>query len=757
MSDNIATSKFLNDIAQLLNVSIDNYDISTNFANLVNTLFGIDKTALTEIKEQSNSNAVCEYVSNTKKAYIDNQLSEYSAFPELIGYRNAGYRSYASVPIIIDGKVFYAIEMLSNFENKFSDELLQIITIGAPLIGFGLAYKKEKNKSLKLATYFDAAFSDSVPQLLVSSNGNIIKANKGAMKKFNISSGETKVINILNMDFGGLMALSKGFQGELQWKSDPDPELYKISVSKISDGLLHVVLLESTSQALLKSTLSAVDYNSNMAIIFVDSNFTIRRASKGFGQILGFQSELVLGKSLLEMTDERGKMLLSGEGEKSKTDATGVSVGNIDLVSIGSLPVTVHIVMVKSFYGSVIALVNAEMEKYIETVNKNLENFISSTSDIVMVVDSLGFIRECNISVEHALGYTRDELLGKDIRMLYKDSSILNRDIAYVRNGGKADNSYVKLIKKGNIVIPGTHYVRLAESKGSDASYLILIKELETKTLMDDQIDLLHKQETQLKNFKSNSDLKSEFIYNISHELKTPLTSIIGFSKFLYEGEFGQVTDEEKENIKTIMDEADRLMIIIQQILDATKLDADKVELDFKEVDLVELRNNPSIKALDEAAQKKGLVFSWDVKFDVPKIMADQNRLIQVFVNLIGNAIKFTETGSITVNIAKQSRTKVLLQVIDTGMGISPEDKQKLFRKFYQVPRKGLVKPEGTGTGLGLSITKDIIKLHNGKIKVDSEVGKGSTFWFTLPITQRTSKKKQRLNSTRNEASSQAL
>ena len=279
--------------------------------------------------------------------------------------------------------------------------------------------------------------------------------------------------------------------------------------------------------------------------------------------------------------------------------------------------------------------------------------------------------------------------------------------------------------------------------KGSDDYYMLLIKELETKEKMQMQDTTLKEYFNRVKKLEGNSELKSEFIYNISHELKTPLTSIIGFSKFLYEGEFGQMNDEQKDNIKTIMDEANRLMLIIQQILDATKLDANKVELDFKEVNLAELSNNPSIKALEEAAQNKGLQFSWEVKHDAPSITADQNRLIQVFVNLIGNAIKFTESGGIYVVIERKSRTKIQVQVKDTGMGISPEDKQKLFRKFYQVPRKGLVKPEGTGTGLGLSITKDIIKLHHGKIKVESELGKGSTFIFTLPITRRQSKKKQ--------------
>ena len=242
--------------------------------------------------------------------------------------------------------------------------------------------------------------------------------------------------------------------------------------------------------------------------------------------------------------------------------------------------------------------------------------------------------------------------------------------------------------------------------------------------------------EGQVKSLKMTSELKSQFIYNISHELKTPLTNIKGFAKLLREGEFGPLNTDQKEYINTILDEADRLMLIITQVLDAAKLEANKVKLDIKEVNLVELASNPSIKAMEESAKNKGLDFSWSVDYDVPAITADPNRLIQVFVNLIGNAIKFTETGKITVHVSKYSKRSVMCEVIDTGIGISDEDKRKIFKKFYQASKKGLLKPDGTGTGLGLAITKEIIDLHRGRIKFDSTQGKGSRFYFTIPISQ---------------------
>ena len=128
----------------------------------------------------------------------------------------------------------------------------------------------------------------------------------------------------------------------------------------------------------------------------------------------------------------------------------------------------------------------------------------------------------------------------------------------------------------------------------------------------------------------------------------------------------------------------------------------------------------------------------------MPEIPADPNRLIQVFSNLIGNAIKFTDRGEIRVRVMKK-KGSVRVEVSDTGIGISKADIPKIFKKFYQL-RRGLVKQEGSGTGLGLSIAKEVVNLHGGRIGVESEVGKGSTFWFTIPPLARIKKRALKYN-----------
>src|SRR5208283_994244 len=179
-----------------------------------------------------------------------------------------------------------------------------------------------------------------------------------------------------------------------------------------------------------------------------------------------------------------------------------------------------------------------------------------------------------NSSAEAMLDYTRQELAGKEIKLLYKDPSTVDHDMAYARNLGKPDNSYIDLIKRDGTMVPGTQSIRLLTDSEGNSEYLIVVKELASKRRMDDQEFELGKSEREIKKLRSTGDLKSQFIYNISHELKTPLTSIKGFAKLLSTGEFGKLNEEQLQYIQTICDESDRLMLIIQQVLDASKLDA---------------------------------------------------------------------------------------------------------------------------------------------------------------------------------------
>jgi len=231
--------------------------------------------------------------------------------------------------------------------------------------------------------------------------------------------------------------------------------------------------------------------------------------------------------------------------------------------------------------------------------------------------------------------------------------------------------------------------------------------------------------------------LKSQFLANMSHELRTPLNSIIGFSRVILKGIDGPISDLQKQDLTAINSAGQHLLQLINDVLDISKIEAGKMELAFDDhVNLADLITS----AMSTAAgltKDKPIKLEKIIPPDLPIVRADPTRIRQVLINFLSNASKFTDEGSITVKTeiaeSPQGKPEVVVSVIDTGPGISPEDQKKLFLAFSQVDSSPTRKVGGSG--LGLSISRLLVELHGGRIGVTSEVGKGSVFYFTLPLT----------------------
>ena len=225
---------------------------------------------------------------------------------------------------------------------------------------------------------------------------------------------------------------------------------------------------------------------------------------------------------------------------------------------------------------------------------------------------------------------------------------------------------------------------------------------------------------------------KSEFLANMSHELRTPLNAIIGFSEVLQERLFGELNDKQAEYTDDILTSGRHLLSLINEILDLSKVEAGRMELELATFDLPLAIDNART-FVRERATTHGITL--DVKVDerLGDVVGDERKIKQILLNLLSNAVKFTpEGGRIGIN-ARQTDGVVEISVTDTGIGIAPEDQAKVFEEFRQVGSDNAKKIEGTG--LGLTLAKKFVELHGGRIWVESEVGKGSTFVFTLPIT----------------------
>jgi signal transduction histidine kinase len=240
---------------------------------------------------------------------------------------------------------------------------------------------------------------------------------------------------------------------------------------------------------------------------------------------------------------------------------------------------------------------------------------------------------------------------------------------------------------------------------------------------MNDELQRLYKE------LEAASQHKSDFLASMSHELRTPLNAIIGFSQVLREGMVGEVNEKQKEYLEDILSSGNHLLSLINDVLDLSKVEAGQVELDVAPFSLRDALES-GVVMVRERATKDGVQVTIAESSGVNVVDGDERRVRQVIFNLLSNAVKFTPAGgSVDVRTA-QVNGEVRVSVADTGPGIAREDLDRIFEEFQQT-EAGLEQREGTG--LGLALSKRLVELHGGRIWVESEIGEGSTFVFTLP------------------------
>jgi signal transduction histidine kinase len=223
---------------------------------------------------------------------------------------------------------------------------------------------------------------------------------------------------------------------------------------------------------------------------------------------------------------------------------------------------------------------------------------------------------------------------------------------------------------------------------------------------------------------------KSEFLANMSHELRTPLNAIIGFSEVLLERMFGELNDKQEDYLKDIHTSGKHLLSLINDILDLSKVEAGRMELELGGFDIPSAISN-AMTLVRERAQRHAIALGLDVDPVLGEIVADERKFKQIMLNLLTNAVKFTPDGGRVDVSARRDGGDLVVAVADTGIGIAKEDQTAVFEEFKQVGRHYTNKQEGTG--LGLTLTRRFVELHGGRIWLESEPGKGSTFSFTIP------------------------
>jgi signal transduction histidine kinase len=226
---------------------------------------------------------------------------------------------------------------------------------------------------------------------------------------------------------------------------------------------------------------------------------------------------------------------------------------------------------------------------------------------------------------------------------------------------------------------------------------------------------------------------KSDFVSIVSHELRTPMTSIKGYTDLMLKGAVGSLNDQQVRFLSTVKSNIDRMANLVQDLLDISRIEAGRIKIERKPLDMSQVVREVS-ETVAEAVREAGLVLEVKVDPGLPTVQADRGLVIQVLLNLVSNAYRYTPAGGrITVSVFG-SDDAIQVDVTDTGIGIPEDEQVTVFERFYRADHP--VVRERTGTGLGLPIAKSLVEMHRGKLWVQSQVDQGSTFSFTLPLTE---------------------
>jgi PAS domain S-box-containing protein len=370
------------------------------------------------------------------------------------------------------------------------------------------------------------------------------------------------------------------------------------------------------------------------------------------------------------------------------------------------------------------ALENAQLFDQVTRDKAYIENLVENAGDAVVATTLEDRILTWNRAAEVIFGYSKQEAIGQSMAILLppERAKELEEIRNKVRHAGVIRNLEVRRTRRDGVTIEVALAVSpIKDGTGNMTGFLHLAKDITEKMRYEKRLRDLDK-------------MKSDFVSNVSHELRTPLTAVKGSVDNMLDGLTGSLNEKQTRYLARIKSNTDRLSRLINDLLDLSRIEAGRIDIKptvlspetlAREV-IESLRSMVVDKLIDlEVTCHGGTVTAW----------ADRDKITQVLMNLVGNAVKFTSShGNVTVAIERNGNGWVQVSVADTGPGIPREELDRIFDKFYQVSQ--VDKRKIRGTGLGLAISKALVQMHGGKIWVESELGKGSTFFFTLPAQQ---------------------
>jgi PAS domain S-box-containing protein len=448
-------------------------------------------------------------------------------------------------------------------------------------------------------------------------------------------------------------------------------------------------------------------FDSISDFIFIQNNdHTILRVNKAFADAIKSKPEDIIGKKGYELLHNRNSPWPDCPFEKTKRDKKSHTC-EVDDSNIG-VPLSVSISPIFDNKGEVIGSVHIaqditerkKLEKQLKVNKASFYNIVEKSTDGVLVVDKDGIVQFINHAAEDLFGQKSKNLVGQLFGFPVVAGEVMELDVIC------QDKE------------PGTAEMRVVETQwDNQGAWLALLRDITVRKKAEEKL-------------KETMKMKSEFTSTVSHELRTPLTAIKEGIALVLDGLAGDINEEQNELLGIAKKNVDRLARLINDVLDFQKLDSGKMKFNPEANDINQIVKDV-YEMMASSAKATGTDILLELDQNLPKARFDSDKITQVLTNLVNNAMKFTEKGNITIKTSK-TEDEVQVSVSDNGKGINKEGQSKVFDSFEQLGQDGDRKTGGTG--LGLAISKEIVERHGGRIWVESELGKGSKFTFTLPI-----------------------
>ena len=492
-------------------------------------------------------------------------------------------------------------------------------------------------------------------------------------------------------------------------------------------------------------------------VLYQDAEMRIIWANRAAGESVGLTPDELVGRHCYEIWQQRSEPCVdcpvAKARETGQTQEGEMTTPDGRIWFIRSDPV-------RDTDGDIVGAVETTLEitgrKLAEEALRESEEWfrtmVETAPSLLQICDAGGDNIFIGPNCEEITGYTREELQGRVIWWVHEDDTPRAKELfdrAFSEGVGYRDFEYKAFRKDGELWYASSSWEPLRDAQGNFKGIVFQTIDITERKNAEQELakyrehleELVEEQTSQLEEKTAELEhanirlqeldrLKSMFIASMSHELRTPLNSIIGFTGMILQGLSGEVSKEANEELRIVYDSAKHLLSLINDVIDISKIEAGQLEAYFEEVDLDEVLRD-AVTAVSRDADKKNLEIRTVIQGGL-SVTSDRKRLLQCVMNLLENAVKFTEAGTIELIAAKEADT-LRISVSDTGIGIREEDIPKLFAPFIRLDSP--LKKRTLGTGLGLHLTKKIIKnVFHGNIMVESQYGMGSTFTLIIPL-----------------------